>query len=228
MQLEAGVRTLHDIKGLLMKAKEFHGHICPFLAIGVRMSVLAMEKLGIGKDEMASVGEDVLAIVECNNCLTDGVQVATGCTFGNNSLIYLDLGKNAFTLVRRRDWRGVRVYVDAEKVRKHFSKEALELFEKVIVRREGGEEEARKLTEIWEETGWKMLEIPEDEFKVEFVQVEPIERAPIFENAKCASCGELAMFTRVKDNLCLKCAGSYYAVVGRGIVKFENGMKEVV
>jgi len=76
---------------LLMKAKEFHGHICPFLAIGVRMSVLAMEKLGIGKDEMASVREDVLAIVECNNCLTDGVQVATGCTFGNNSLIILIL-----------------------------------------------------------------------------------------------------------------------------------------
>ena len=216
------------LRRLLLKAKEFHGHICPFVAIGVRMSVLAMEKLGIDGDKMASIGEDVLAIVECNNCLTDGVQVATGCTLGNNSLIYLDVGKNALTLVRREDWKGVRVYVDAESMRKHFGKEALELFEKVIVRREGSVKDARRLSEIWEEIGWKILEIPEEEFKVEFMQVEPIERAPIFKNVRCAKCGELVMATRVKDNLCLKCAGSYYAVVGRGIVKFENGMKEVV
>lgn len=216
------------LRRLLLKAKEFHGHICPFVAIGIRMSVLAMEKLGIEENKMASVGEDILAIVECNNCLADGVQVATGCTFGNNSLIYLDLGKNALTLVRRKDWKGVRVYVDAESVKKYFSEEALELFEKVIVRREGSEDDIKKMTEIWEEIGWKMLEMPEEEFKVEFVQIEPIERAPIFENVRCTKCGELAMATRVKDNLCLKCAGSYYAVVGRGIVKFEKGMKEVV
>jgi len=81
----------------------------------------------------------------------------------------------------------------------------------------------RRLNEIWEEIGWKMLDILEEEFKVEFVQVKPIEGDPIFK--RCAKCGELAMATRVKDSLCLRCAGSYYAVVGRGIVKFE---KEVV
>jgi formylmethanofuran dehydrogenase subunit E len=213
---------------LLLRAKEFHGHICPFVALGVRMSVIAMEKLGVEEDAMASVGEDILAIVECNNCLTDGVQVATGCTLGNNSLIYLDLGKNALTIVRRKDWKGVRVYVNAENVRKYFSKEVLELFNKVIVRREGSEEDAKRLSEFWEETGWKMLEIPEEEFKVEFVEVQPIERAPIFENKRCEKCGELAMATRVKDGLCLRCAGSYYAVVGRGIVKFDGEMREVV
>ncbi|TDA26121.1 MAG: hypothetical protein DSO01_06175 [Archaeoglobi archaeon] len=61
------------------------------------MSVLAMDELGVSRSEIASIGEEILAIVECNNCLTDGVQVATGCTLGNNSLIYLDLGKNALT-----------------------------------------------------------------------------------------------------------------------------------
>jgi len=218
------------MRELLLKAKEFHGHICPFLAIGVRMSQIAMEELGISRSETASIGEDVLAIVEANNCLTDGVQVATGCTLGNNSLIYLDLGKNAVTLVRRRDWKGVRIYVDAEKLReKHFDREALELFEKVIVKREGGKEDTERLRELWEKIGWKMLDLPKEEFKVELVEVEPIERAPIFDSKRCKSCGELAMATRVKDGLCLRCTGNYYAVVGRGIVKFENGkMAEVV
>ncbi|MEM2120705.1 MAG: FmdE family protein, partial [Archaeoglobaceae archaeon] len=127
-----------DLAKLLTKAKDFHGHICPFLAVGVRISAIAMDELGIQRDEEATIGEEILAIVECNNCLTDGVQVATGCTLGNNSLIYLDLGKNALTLVKRSDWNGVRVYVDADKLReKYFSKEAVELFEKVIVKRKG-------------------------------------------------------------------------------------------
>lgn len=218
------------MRDILAKAKEFHGHICPFLALGVRISILAMEELGVKKNSAASVTEELLAIVECNNCLTDGVQVATGCTFGNNGLIYLDLGKNALTLVSRRNWKGVRVYVDAEKLRqKYFDKEALELFNKVIVQRRGSEEDVKKLSAFWERIGWKMLELPKEEFSIEFVEVEPIERAPIFENRRCRSCGELAMATRVKDGLCLKCAGSYYAVVGRGIVKFESGnMEEVV
>ncbi len=181
------------LKVLLKRAKQFHGHICPFVSLGVKMSVIAMEKLGVKPDSIASVGEDILAIVEANNCMTDGVQIATGCTLGNNSLIYLDMGKNAVTVVRRGDWKGVRVFVDAEKVRRHFSKEALELFEKVVVKREGSEEDARKLAEMWEEIGWKMLDLPEEEFKVEFVEVQPIERAPIFENRKCSKCGEIAM-----------------------------------
>ncbi|MEM4291687.1 MAG: FmdE family protein [Archaeoglobaceae archaeon] len=219
-----------DLAKLLTKAKDFHGHICPFLAVGVRISAIAMDELGIQRDEDATIGEEILAIVECNNCLTDGVQVATGCTLGNNSLIYLDLGKNALTLVKRSDWIGVRVYVDAEKLReKYFSKEAVELFEKVIVKRKGSREDMEKMSKLWEQIGWKMLEIPKEEFKIERVKVEPIERAPIFENVKCKSCGEQAMATRIKDGLCLKCAGNYYAVVGRGIVRFENGkMGELV
>lgn len=219
-----------DLTTLLTRAKEFHGHICPFVAIGVRISAIAMQELGIKKDEVASIGEEILAIVECNNCLTDGVQIATGCTLGNNSLLYLDLGKNALTLVKRSDWNGVRVYVDSEKLReKYFDKEALKLFEKVIVRRQGSEEDYKRLSTLWERLGWKMLEIPKEEFKIEGVKVEPIERAPIFESLKCKKCGELVMATRIKDGLCLKCAGEYYAVVGRGIVRFENGkMGELV
>ncbi len=74
------------------------------------MKELGVNRLGFN----GSIDEEILAVVETNNCFTDGVQVATGCTLGNNSLVYLDLGgKTALTLVKRGEWEGVRIYIDA-------------------------------------------------------------------------------------------------------------------
>jgi len=209
---------------LVEKAKEFHGHVCPFLVLGLRASEIALEKLGLARaGEKETIGEEILAIVECNNCFTDGVQVATGCTLGNNSLIYLDTGKNAVTIVRRGDSRGVRVYVDSEKLReKYFKKEATNLFEKVVIKREGTAEDSEKLSRLWAEIGRNMMNIPESEFKIEELKVKEIEKAPIFESVKCEKCGELAMKTRIDyvkgKPVCLGCLGKSNALIGRGIV----------
>ncbi len=216
----------YELRKALEIAKNFHRHICPFLALGIKASAVAMEEIGVkGLGEDESIEEDVLAIVECNNCFADGVQIATGCTFGNNTLVYHDLGKNALTLVRRSDWRGVRVYIDAEKLtEKYFPKEADKLFEKVVTKRQGSEEDRRRLSQMWEEIGYRMLEIPKEEFKIEKLRIEEIEQAPIFKSVRCVSCGELAMKTRIahvgEKPYCLKCAGrKYYAVIGRGIIE---------
>lgn len=215
-----------DTSDVLREARAFHGHVCPFLALGIRASAIAIEKLKarrVGTEE--SVTEDILAIVECNNCFADGVQIATGCTLGNNSLVYFDLGKNALTLVRRGEWRGIRVYIDADALdKKYFPNEANELFNKVVVRRQGTEEDRKRLTEMWERIAYNMLEIPEDDFKIETVDVNPIEQAPIFKNVRCSKCDELVMETRASyvdgKPYCLKCAGKEYrAVIGRGIVE---------
>ncbi len=213
-----------NLQGLLSKAKEFHGHVCPFLALGIRASAIALKHLKATKaGESESIEEELLAIVECNNCFADGVQIATGCTFGNNSLIYLDLGKNAVTLVRRGEWTGVRVYVDAENVSKYFPEEANQLFEKVVVRREGSDEDRRRLSRMWEEIGIKMLELHEGEFKVETVDVEKIEQAPIFRSVRCKKCGELVMASRLRDSMCYSCAKiEVHAVLGEGIVHIRD------
>ncbi|GAB6102449.1 FmdE family protein [Thermococcus atlanticus] len=216
-----------DYDGLLEIAREFHGHICPYVALGVRASMIAMEELGVRRlDFRASVDERILAIVETNNCFADGVQIATGCTLGNNSLIYLDLGKTALTLVKRGTWEGVRVYADGEKLRRYYPPEAKELFERVVRDRNGTEEDAKRLSLLWEEIGRRMIRLPEEEFKVERVKVPPVEPAPIFESIRCSKCGELAMATRVvyinETPFCLRCAGEgYYAVLGRGIVEVK-------
>jgi len=221
-------------KNLIEKAKWFHGHICPYLVLGLRMSEIAMKRLGVSRaGEAETINEGILAIVEANNCMADGTQIATGCTLGNNSLIYIDSGKNALTLVKRGNWRGVRVYMDGEKLSsKYFSKEALELFDKVVRRREGNKEDREKLSKLWEETGLKMAELPEEEFVIEEVEVEPLERAPIFESVRCARCGELVMITKaVKVGdvyLCRACAGALLeAVIGHGIQSIKYPIKRL-
>ncbi|NJE62262.1 FmdE family protein [Thermococcus sp. 21S7] len=220
-----GLVKAGDARGILEYGREFHGHVCPYLALGIRASLVAMDELGVGRlDYSGSVDESILAIVEVNSCFTDGVQVTTGCTLGNNSLVYLDLGKTALTLVKRSDWEGVRVYADAERLRKYYPSGATELFNRVVRERKGTEEERRRLWELWEEIAYTMLELPKEEFKIDRVKVPPIEQAPIVESVRCSKCGELVMETRAvyinDEPFCLRCAGeSYRAVIGRGIVK---------
>lgn len=210
---------------LLKMAEKFHGHICPFLVLGLRASEIALTRLGLYKPGVyETIGEEILAIVETNNCFTDGVQVATGCTIGNNSLIYFDLGKNAVTILRRGSKRGIRVYVDSEKIREYIPNEARELFRKVVVERRGTRDEAERLGGIWREIGLKMADLPEEKFEVMEVELtEELERAPVFDSVKCSRCGELAMSTRVvyigHKPYCLACANaSVNAVIGRGVV----------
>ncbi|WP_297521847.1 FmdE family protein [Thermococcus sp.] len=218
-----------DAEGILEYAREFHGHVCPYLALGIRASLVAMEQLGVGRlDYSGSVDESILAIVESNSCFADGVQVTTGCTLGNNSLVYLDLGKTALTLVKRSSWEGVRVYADAERLAKYYPPGSRELFNRVVEERRGTPEERSKLWELWEEAARRILNMPKEEFKIERVKVPPVEQAPIFDSVRCSKCGELVMGTRVVyvggKPLCLRCAGErYLGVVGRGIVEFKGG-----
>ena len=71
----AAVETMirsRDLEGLLRHAETMHGHRCPFLALGVKAGQYAMTFL----DQENTGMEEVVAIVECNNCFTDGIQVA--------------------------------------------------------------------------------------------------------------------------------------------------------
>ncbi|MFQ6118982.1 MAG: FmdE family protein [Methanosarcinales archaeon] len=88
-----------DLEGLLKKTGELHGHYCPYLGYGVKAGYIAMQELGIKSKGM----KEVIAIVETNNCFSDGIQMITGCTFGNNALIYKDYGKNAVTGLNREE-----------------------------------------------------------------------------------------------------------------------------
>ena len=103
--IEAG-----DLQGLLYKAGELHGHLCGHMAYGVNAGYIAMRELSLKSQGM----EEVIAIIETNNCFSDGVQMVTGCSFGNNALMYRD-----FEHCRRDMYPG-----------------AYKLFDKIVAKRE--------------------------------------------------------------------------------------------
>jgi len=73
------------LEELVERGIRFHGHLGPFLVLGLRMGLLALR-------ELSSSGHlDLEAEVEMGtspplSCLIDGIQVATGCTLGKGNI----------------------------------------------------------------------------------------------------------------------------------------------
>jgi len=218
-----------DTRRLLQKAGQLHGHYCPFLSLGVRAAVLGVKNLGMRTRGM----EDVLAILETNSCFADGVQIVSGCSFGNNSLIYRDFGKTAVSFVRR-DGEGVRILVKIDD--NWFNQkypDAMYLFEKVVKRREADKKEEEKLQEMWEKISFDMLKFSDKElFLVKEVKIKVPEYAPILESLVCSECGEKVMESKTikKEGriLCIPCSKEgFYQVDGEGISFCKEGEKQI-
>ncbi len=217
--LAAGDLTrLLELNGLL------HGHFCPGSAMGVKAGARAVREIGMKSTGM----EEVIAIVETNSCFADGVQMVTGCSLGNNGLIYRDFGKTALTLARRGG-EGVRVAARAGSSALERYPEAAALFQKVVKERRGTAEDDEKLRLMWIEISFAMLEIPDEElFNVTKLTAEVPAYARIFDSARCSVCGENIMEprARLKDGqpICLPCSGEdYYQLAGDGLAIIKGG-----
>jgi formylmethanofuran dehydrogenase subunit E len=208
-----------DLPKLLQISGMLHGHYCPFSALGVKAGARAMKELGI-RQTMGM--EEVVAIVETNNCFSDGVQIVTGCSFGNNALIYRDYGKTAFTLARRNG-QGLRISVRADRVMVERSPEANELWGRVVVQHRGSEEDGKRLSALWKELSFRVLALPDEEvFDVRKVNIDMPSYARIFASVKCSVCGEDVMEPRARFKqgkpVCLPCSGhEYYQLAGDGL-----------
>jgi formylmethanofuran dehydrogenase subunit E len=66
------------------KAVEFHGHLGPFLVLGVRMGLFARRELDSAPGEMEAVVKT--GAVPSLSCLLDGIQVSAGCTLGRGNI----------------------------------------------------------------------------------------------------------------------------------------------
>lgn len=88
----------------------FHGHSCPGLALGYRVSLRAIKEFGKHSED-----EEIVAVVENNSCAVDAVQVMLGCTFGKGNLIFRDFGKQVYTFIKRPSGRSIRISIDWKK-----------------------------------------------------------------------------------------------------------------
>ena len=92
---------------LLKRAVEFHGHLGPFLALGLKAGLLANSLLG--KDCFEMEATVVTEPSPPTSCFVDGIQFVTGCTMGKRN-IRLRKGKNT-SVIFLKEGKRVRLKV---------------------------------------------------------------------------------------------------------------------
>lgn len=180
---------------------EFHGHVCPGLALGFRATTLALEKMDVSR----SVDEEMIAFVENNACGVDAVQVLSGCTFGKGNLFFIDHGKQVYTFARRSYGKAVRISVK-------YGAFYNETYSRLRMRINSGEatgEEKRDFMMLQQKHIQNILEAGEEFFDISFVDIELPPKAKIYKSVRCDKCGESVMETRTVSTdgktLCIPC-----------------------
>lgn len=189
---------------LFKKCLDFHGHLCPGLALGYQAAQAGMQWLAAQRAE----DEEVVAIVETDACCSDAVQVITGCTFGKGNFIYHDYGKIAFTFFNRATGKGVRVARIAEK-EASVSPEHRKLQDKL--RQETATEAEREQADRMRAEASKRIldKQPEQLFTITEVSVPLPEKARIEPSALCDRCNEPVMGSKLEhvkgERVCRGC-----------------------
>ncbi|MHA1460149.1 MAG: FmdE family protein [Promethearchaeota archaeon] len=168
-----------EARELMKKATLFHGHICPGIAIGVLVAKYALEH---GFEH--SPDEELVAVVETDNCSVDALQALLGTTYGKGNLIHKDYGKSNYNIFSRKYQKGVRLTL-----------------KKSII-------DNKKLSR--DEKIQKFLGLePEDVFEIRNIEYDPPSMAQIEDSVPCEICGELTMDSRMMNYqgkiMCIPC-----------------------
>jgi formylmethanofuran dehydrogenase subunit E len=191
--------------GEFRKCVDFHGHVCPGVAIGFRAARILIKRLGVGK----ASDEELIAVLENDACGADAIQVMTGCTFGKGNLIFKDFGKHAFTLAARKRQRAVRVCLRQRVL--EVGREHRSLFEKMRAD-QASPEEKTEFERLRNEHTRRILEADgESLFAIEEVPADIPPKARVRESKPCDRCREptrIDLLDHVKGKLlCTLCAG---------------------
>jgi len=175
--------------------KSFHGTLAPGLLIGGFIVDLAMKNL--------PEGELFDAVCETPVCLPDAVQILTPCTIGNGWLSIVNFGRYAVTLYEKYSGRGVRVYLDTEKLNRW-----PEVRDWYLKKKKKDQQDAEVLFAQIKEAGHQLL-------SVQKVQVEPekVRRKKMGPVGVCPVCGEA--YPLKDGEKCMNCQGAtpYSSVV---------------
>jgi len=182
MSLKISERRIREVSA-------FHGHLCPGLAIGMRVGEAAQARLG-----STTVDEEAFCIAETTNCAIDAIQFITHCTLGKGNLFIRDYGRNSFIFARRDASRGWRITVRDLSTLKDPGQVTLQA----------------DVPCFSEAKVWAILCAPEAEIldinKEEIVLPSKAQIRPL---VRCASCGQLIRDTAAVEvrghHLCIPC-----------------------
>ena len=177
----------------------FHRKRAPGIFIGIAMVDCALDELG-------PVKEKLNAYAETQACLSDVLQIMTGCTTGNRYLRVLkDLGRYAVTLFDRADGRGIRVSVDLGRLDPEKSPETCKFFHRQrdqAVQAGGPAREAsgEKIMEEFRRLGRGM-------FRIQKVRIKDFGKPPMLAAVVCPKCQESYLKRNEKHISCDYCQG---------------------
>jgi formylmethanofuran dehydrogenase subunit E len=95
---EENVKTMKKYNEFLSRAIEFHGHLGPYLVLGLKAGLYANQT--IGRDPMKTEAFVETNVTPPQSCFADGIQFSTGCTFGKGN-IHLKEGKGLQVTFKR-------------------------------------------------------------------------------------------------------------------------------
>jgi len=112
--------------------KKFHGHLGPYVTIGLRMGQVAKRELGDYRGMSATI---YCSLVPPVRCLLDGVQMSSGCTFGkanikvkpgaNPKAVFTKAGRTLTVELKE----GLRRTIDSEMSKAHEEEQSLRYYQ---------------------------------------------------------------------------------------------------
>ncbi len=169
----------------------FHGHNCPGLSIGIRVSELALHALRLVR------GDDLLAVAETDMCAVDAVQFLTGCTLGKGNLIHRDYGKVAFSFFDKSGGRAVRITLKPDCLGPERD-EMRSLMKKSGDQPLSSDEKERLSLLRKNQINTIMEKELSDIFDIKEINFSPPRSARIMDSRECAYCKEMTMESRVR------------------------------
>ena len=184
----------------LRETIQFHGHLCPGLALGYRVAKAALRELNAERPQ----DEELVAVVENDSCAADAIQYVTGATFGKGNLIFRDYGKHVYTFFNRRTGKGVRIAEDFRGF------ESDSRYGELKKRQQEGEDVSREMTEFKMDKVAAILRADDKDFlKIEPSSSPPPAPARIRASVRCTMCGERFMESRARMTggkiVCISC-----------------------
>ncbi len=171
---------------------EFHGHMCPGLAMGIKAAEVALAEIG-----PHSADEEVVVVTETDMCGVDAIQFLIGCTFGKGNLVHLDYGKNAYTFVRRSDGHAIRVSGRPGSWARP-DPELAALSETLSPGRTTPDD-GQRFSALMQERSERILATPVEElYDVQTVDAPAPPAARVFSSVECQACREPTMETRIR------------------------------
>ncbi|MGD0071926.1 MAG: formylmethanofuran dehydrogenase subunit E family protein [Candidatus Bathyarchaeia archaeon] len=100
----------NELTTIIEFARKLHGHVGPFLVIGLKMGAAAKKALNLSDTECTLLTAEVAVPLHPPfSCLLDGIQVSTTCTIGNQRLQVKNSKTIQATFTRQKGAKKVKI-----------------------------------------------------------------------------------------------------------------------